>query len=305
MPDLRHLEYLVAIAEEGTFSAAAETLHITQPALTRMMQRLEEELRLELFERTKNRAELNDAGKLAVECAKTVLESARQMTDRMDRYRRSLTTLAVGFCAPGPTFPLIPRLTALYPEMTISSVLHPADTLREELRNGTFQMIALSHPWQEEDILCRSYVKENLMVSLPRTHPLADRKELQISDLAGLTMLLSSGLGIWQELHDKKMENVQFIVQNDRKALNELIFASEIPNFVTNLSVQYHISAVPENRIAIPLTDPEATVQFWLCVRKKYKNMLDNVTEGYSNGIIRNDSTSGILPGARNNRNWR
>jgi DNA-binding transcriptional LysR family regulator len=47
MPELRHLEYLVAIAEEGTFSAAAEALHITQPALTRMMQRLEEELGIE------------------------------------------------------------------------------------------------------------------------------------------------------------------------------------------------------------------------------------------------------------------
>ena len=280
MPELRHLEYLVAVAEEGTFSAAAEALHITQPALTRMMQRMEEELGLTLFERTKNRAELNEAGKLAVECAKTVLESARQMTYRMDSYRRSLTTLAVGSCAPGPTFPLIPRLTALYPEMTISSVLHPEDALREGLLNDTFHMIALSHPCQEADVLCHTYVKESLMVSLPRTHPLAGRKELRISDLAGLTMLLSSGLGIWQELHDKKMKDVQFIVQSDRKTLNDLIAVSDIPNFVTNLSIQYHISTVSENRIAIPLADPEATVQFYLCARKKNKKMLDNVTEG-------------------------
>lgn len=280
MPELRHLEYLVAVAEEGTFSAAAEALHITQPALTRMMQRMEEELGLTLFERTKNRAELNEAGKLAVECAKTVLESARQMTYRMDSYRRSLTTLAVGSCAPGPTFPLIPRLTALYPEMTISSVLHPEDALREGLLNDTFHMIALSHPCQEADVLCHAYVKESLMVSLPRTHPLAGRKELRISDLAGLTMLLSSGLGIWQELHDKKMKDVQFIVQSDRKTLNELIAVSDIPNFVTNLSMQYHISTVSDNRIAIPLADPEATVQFYLCARKKNKKMLDNVTEG-------------------------
>ena len=280
MPELRHLEYLVAIAEEGTFSAAAEALHITQPALTRMMQRLEEELGLELFERTKNRAELNEAGRLAVDCARTVLETAAQMTDRMERYRRSLTTLMIGSCAPGPTFTLLPRLTALHPEMTISSVLHPEDVLCEGLMNGTFQMITLSRPWQEKDVLCRSYVRESLMVSLPRTHPLAERKELQISDLAGLTMLLSSGLGIWQELHEKKMKDVHFIVQNDRKALHELISASDLPNFVTNLSRQY-ISFVPENRIAIPLIDPEATVQFYLCAKKKHKKLLDNVMEEF------------------------
>ncbi len=280
MTELRHLEYLVAIAEEGTFSAAAEALHITQPALTRMMQRLEEELGLELFRRTKNRAELNEAGKLAVECAKTVLESAAQMSDRMEHYRRSLTTLTIGSCAPGPAFSLIPRLTALHPEMTISSVLHPEDRLREELLNGTFQIIALSHPWQERDILCQSYVRESLMVSLPRSHPLASRKELKISDLAGLTMLLSSGLGIWQELHEKKMKDVHFIIQNDRKALHELISASDIPNFVTNLSRQY-ISFVPANRVAIPLSDPEATVQFYLCAGKKYKNLLDSITDQF------------------------
>lgn len=279
MPELRHLEYLVAIAEEGTFSAAAEALHITQPALTRMMQRLEEELGLELFERTKNRAELNEAGMLAVECAKTVLESVAQMTDRIERYRRNLTTLTIGSCAPGPTFTLIPRLTALHPEMTISSVLHPEAALREGLLNNTFQMIALSHPWQEKDVLCRSYVRESLMVSLPRTHALANRKVLQISDLAGMTMLLSSGLGIWEELHGNKMKNVHFIVQNDRRVLHELIAASDLPNFVTNLSSQY-ISFVPENRVAIPLADSDATVQFYLCARKKHTELLNSVTDG-------------------------
>ena len=278
MPEIRSLEYLVSIAGEGTFSAAAESLHVTQPALTRMMQRLESELGLELFERTKNRAELNEAGRLAVECAKKVLESAAQMTERMEQYRRSLTTLTIGSCAPGPTFTLIPSLTALRPEMTISSAMHPEDVLLENLLNGTFQMIVLSHPWQEKDVLCRFYVRERLMVSLPRSHPLANRKELRISDLAGLTMLLSSGLGIWQELHDKQMKGVHFIVQHDRKTLHELISASDLPNFVTNLSTNY-LSYVPENRVAIPLADPEATVPFYLCVGKKHEKLLDSVME--------------------------
>lgn len=119
------------------------------------------------------------------------------------------------------------------------------------------------------------------MVSLPRIHPLANNKELQISDLAGLTMLLSSGLGIWQELHENKMKGVQFIVQSDQKTLNELIVASDIPNFVTNLSRQYHISTVSEKRVVIPLTDPEATVQFYLCARKKDQKLLDSATEGF------------------------
>ena len=93
---------------------------------------------------------IQPSGKLAVECARKVLESADQMADRMERYRRSLTTLIVGSCAPGPTFTLIPRLTSLHPEMTISSALHPEDTLREGLLNDAFQLIVLSRPCADQ-----------------------------------------------------------------------------------------------------------------------------------------------------------
>ena len=278
MTELRYLQYLAVIAEEGTLSAAAEKLHVTQPALTRAMQRLEDEIGLSLFERSKNRVALNDAGKLAVECAKTVLGSAAQMDARMERYRRSLTTLTVGCCAPGPTFPLIPRLTSLYPDMTISSVLHPEEILKEEMRKGLFRLIALTRHWEEQDILCRPYFRETLMVSLPKSHPLAEQKQLRLSDLEGLTMLLSTGLGIWEDLHKNTIKNVHYIVQSDRKALNDLILASDLPNFVTNLSRMY-ISQIPENRVAVPLVDPEATVQFYLCARKKDRKLLDAAIE--------------------------
>ena len=60
----------------------------------------------------------------------------------------------------------------------------------------------------------------------------------------------------------------------------ELISASDLPNFVANLSRQY-ISFVPENRIAILLTDPEAFVQFYLCAGKKHKKLLDSEMEEF------------------------
>lgn len=275
MTELRYLHYLTVISQKGTLSGAAEALHITQPALTRAMQKLEEEMGLPLFERTKNRAVLNDAGKLAVDCAREVLEAEERLTARMESYRKSLTTVAVGVCAPGPTFTLIPRLTALYPGRTVVSELRPEEELPEALRRGAYQLAVLSTPLEEEGILCRPYVRESLMVSLPAAHPLARRPRLRLSDLDGLTMLLSTGLGVWQRLHDQ-MKNVRFIVQNDRKALHALVAASDLPNFVTNLSLQY-IAFVPENRVAVPLEDPEATVQFYLCARRKDRGMLEDV----------------------------
>ena len=278
MLELRHLQYLKTIAEEGTLSAASEKLHVTQPALTRAVQRLEQDMGLTLFERAKNRVTLNEVGVYAVECAKDVLEAAERMEAGMERYRRSLTTLTVGSCAPGPTFPLIPRLTALYQDMIISSVLQPENTLMDGMRKGAYQLIALSHPWKEQGVLWRPYVKEALMVCLPARHPLASRKQLRLSDLEGLTMLVFSGIGIWEDLH-RKIKNVHYIVQSDRKTLKDLIAASDLPNFITNLSMSYHISTVPEGRVVIPLSDPEATVQFYLCARQKDRKLLDAAAE--------------------------
>ncbi len=60
MPELELLYHLLAVNEYGTLSAAAEALHISQPSLSRSMQKLEAEFGTSLFERTKNKASLND-----------------------------------------------------------------------------------------------------------------------------------------------------------------------------------------------------------------------------------------------------
>ena len=207
MLELQHLEYLVMIAEEGTMSAAAEKLHLSQPALSRSMQRLEESLDLKLFERGKNRIELNAAGLLAVEQARMVLSSAREMQQRMDDYRRSLTTITIGSCAPAPAWLLIPELSSRYPGMTVTSYMKE-DGLLEDLKEGRCQYAILNHQPDEPGIVCRPYVKEQLAIMLPKHHPLASHDGLMLTDLDCITMLLFSELGIWQKLHDEKMQNI-------------------------------------------------------------------------------------------------
>jgi len=74
MIELLQLKQLVAFAEYGTLSKAAEMLHISQPTLTRTMQKLENEFDVLLFYRTKNKMELNENGKLAVIYANKILD---------------------------------------------------------------------------------------------------------------------------------------------------------------------------------------------------------------------------------------
>lgn len=73
------LEQLVAFAKTGTLSQAALELHITQPALSRSMKKLEEELGVPLFDRSKSKIALNETGKVAAKYGERVLEADREM----------------------------------------------------------------------------------------------------------------------------------------------------------------------------------------------------------------------------------
>ena len=92
MINFDELEQLIAFAKHGTLVKAADTLHISQPTITRTMKNIEDCFGVKLFERGKNRIRLNDTGKIAVEHAEKVLESARQMMTTVREYDKSLRT---------------------------------------------------------------------------------------------------------------------------------------------------------------------------------------------------------------------
>lgn len=146
MPDIYQLEYLISIAEHGTFSKAAKELHLSQSALSRSMQKLESELRVTLFERKKNKVELNRNGELAVECAKKVISQMQDMTEKVRIFDRNSRTISVGSCAPAPLLDIIPTLSNAYPDMAISSEMQEQDKLLQGLKDGIYHLIITSFP---------------------------------------------------------------------------------------------------------------------------------------------------------------
>lgn len=277
MFDLRQLEQLVVIAEQGTLSAAARELHLSQPALTRSMQRLENEFGIELFTHEKNRVTLNDAGLLAVEQARGVLGAAEGMKGRMHDYARAQKTVAVGSCAPGPMWLIATELIRHLTDKTVSTEMKAPDVLLDGLLREEYQVIVLDTPVKQDSIVCREYLTERLAVSLPPAHPLAKKKGILLSDLKGQTMLLYSDLGVWNKLRDDKMQDIRFIVQSERKAFADLVSASVLPNFTTNLSHLFG-ETPPLDRVEVPILDGESTMTFYLCVLKKNRKLLDHIT---------------------------
>jgi len=144
MIELYELEQLLAFAQYGTLSKAAEKMNLSQPSLTRTMQHIEDEFRVSLFLRSKNRIELNENGKLAVDYAKKVFDDMKDMVEQVRAHDRSQRTITVASYAPAPLWG-IPRIFSDYfPEMTVSTEIKKpgADPSRIERGNLSICLFA-------------------------------------------------------------------------------------------------------------------------------------------------------------------
>ena len=264
--EIYQLEQLFAFAECGILSGAAERLHLSQPALSRSMQRLEAELQVPLFDRQKNKIEFNENGRMAAEYARQVMEKCQDMISRVQAFDRSQRTILVGACAPVPLWEIPPLLSDLYPDRTISSEIRKNDVLLQGLRDDVYQLIILPYPVEESGISCVKYGEEHLYFSLPPAHPLSGSKGLCMKDLNGETMLLRNRLGFWRELTDQKMPDTRFLEQED-VAFEELVKSSALPSFTTDVALKRFGN--PTNRVNVPILDEEANVTYY-CLYKPY-----------------------------------
>ena len=269
--EIYQLEQLLAFAECGTLSGAAERLHLSQPALSRSMQRLEAELQVPLFHRQKNKIEFNENGRMAADCARQVLDKCQDMISRVQAFDRSQRTILVGSCAPMPLWEIPPTLSDLYPDRTISWEMRENDVLLQGLRDDVYQLIILPYPVEEPGISCVKYGEEHLYFSLPPAHPLSGSKGLYMRDLNGETMLLRNRLGFWRELTLRKMPDTRFLEQEDM-AFDELVRSSALPIFTTDAALDREVA--PLNRVNVPILDREANVTYYCLSQPQGRNDL-------------------------------
>lgn len=271
------LEQLAAFSRYGTLSCAAEKLHISQPTLTRSMQKLEAEFGVPLFHRTKNKLEFNENGKLAAEYADRILNQTGTMLESVRALDRAGRTISIGSCAPMPMVSSVQEAARLYPRMTISSECRDCEALIEGLQSGLYQIIILPYEPENPDVCFRKTGTETLFFALPHTHRFADKDGLYMEEMDGESMLLYSDIGFWHSLPRQKMPYSRFLVQTDRFAFEELISASVLPCFVSDISIARE--GVPQNRVIVPILDPEASVTYYtVCLKStlpKVKKMMN------------------------------
>ena len=145
------LRQLIAFAECGNLSKAAETVHTSQSALSRSMKNLEAELDVPLFMRTKNSISLTETGILAAERAKNVVSAHDDMILSVREAERKQHNFSFGSIAPAPIWNLTPILSEIFPGKTVNSDLRESETeLMQGLDGGTYNLIVLLRPIEKK-----------------------------------------------------------------------------------------------------------------------------------------------------------
>lgn len=272
MIEMYQLEQLLAIYNAGTISKAAEEMHISQPGLTRSIQRLEDSLGLQLFDRKKNKVVFNNNGIMAVKYAKKILHTKDEMVLQLQRYDRSQRIISIGSCAPAPIWGLNYIFNKIYPEMQILSEINSDENiLWKGLDDLKYSIIVLNHPIDDEKYICMDLFEEYLYLSVPPAHPLALFKEISFKELDGESILLLSKIGFWNEICLKMIPNSHLLVQEDNAVFNELTKLSALPNFRSNITIQRENN--DGNRVFIPITDKSAHIHYYAAFKKADKKI--------------------------------
>ncbi|GAA5524693.1 hydrogen peroxide-inducible genes activator [Microbulbifer aestuariivivens] len=191
---LNELRYIVTLAQEQHFGRAAERCFVSQPTLSIAVKKLEKELGVALFERSKTRVQATPLGERIAAQAQLVLEQASAIKDIASAGKDQLASpLSVGaIFTIGPyLFPhFIPQLQRAAPDMHLYVEEGYTATLRQRLRKGELDAIIIALPFTEPDVVTQPLYDEPFVVLMPAGHPLAKQESISPEQLSEDNVLL-------------------------------------------------------------------------------------------------------------------
>jgi DNA-binding transcriptional LysR family regulator len=193
--ELRHLRYFVAVGEEQHYGRGAQRLRVAQPALSRQIQALEAEVGFKLFDRLSRGVKLSTAGKLFLEEARRILQQVDDATKRAKRVASGQSgTLRAGFIESMSWHGVVPDSFRQFREHQPDAELQikPLSSLEQiqAVRSGQldagflFTIATIDRELAQLDI-----AMVNLMLAVPRGHPLAKSKALRLRDLSSASFI--------------------------------------------------------------------------------------------------------------------
>ena len=192
--NLRDLKYLVSVAQERHFGRAAEKSFVSQPTLSMQIKKMEDELGVQIFERSIKNFVITKLGQEIIKKAKIILREAEEIKNiaknSKDPFSGELRigafpTLASYF------FPqVVGKISKKFPQLKLLLIEEKTDELLHRLKNGEIDAAFIALPLQDESLESQKIFSEEFLLAVPQKHALSEKKKVQIKDLQGKTLML-------------------------------------------------------------------------------------------------------------------
>ncbi len=238
--ELDQLRYFLKVAELGSYTRAAEALLISQPALSRSIQKLEEEIGQPVLERRTRSVVLTDAGVLLESRARealTLLEDTKaQLTD--DGQVGRVRVGAIPTIAPYYLPRVLKRFASKFPQATVTVKETTTDHLLKGLQQGEIDLAILALPIEAKHLDVELLFEEELLLVLPDQHPLLDKTNIRTADVQPYPFVLLD------EAHCLSDNIVSFCKQRSFRPIS-VETTSQLAMVLELVSLGHGISLIP------------------------------------------------------------
>jgi len=191
--DLRKLRYFVAVADRLNFGRAAEALHIAQPVLSRQIRALEQELKVQLFERGNRATRLTPAGEALLDEARPLLAAADTVRRKVRDAAAGQRTFTVGFMPGLIVTPAVRELSRRHPDVAVEVLRTDWFNQTDVIRDGRADIGYLRLPADLRGLETEPLHAEPRVVVVPADHRLAGKDAVAVADLADEHLLQDPG----------------------------------------------------------------------------------------------------------------
>ncbi|AKO65032.1 LysR family transcriptional regulator [Methylophilales bacterium MBRSG12] len=249
---LSELKFIVAVAKEKNFRRAAEKCFVSQPALSLAIKKLEEELKISLFERNRTKVKITPIGEKIINQAIIVLDEASKLKDISNKGQEQLNTpLKVGLIysvAPYLLPLIIPVLRKKTPEMPLDVEENITKNLEVALKNGSIEAAVIALPFEIPGTECIPLYDEEFNVVVPTNHAWAKKKEIVAKDLSTEKVLLLNNEHCFSE------QVVEACPELSKKS--EVLQGNSLETIRNMVASNLGISVLPKTATAINYNNP-------------------------------------------------
>ncbi|MBO7745006.1 LysR family transcriptional regulator [Paenibacillus sp. MWE-103] len=271
--NFHQLHIFYTVADRGSFSAAAQALHMTQPAVTMQVQSLEDYFGTKLLQRSTKRIELTEAGRALMPYAQRSIDLIRETDQQMSKFTKQLKgRLQLGASLTIGEY-ILPRLLGPFgqefPHIAISMKVMNTAQIMEEIVNHQLNFGLIEAPVNHPDMHMEAVMSDELKLIVGKAHPLAGSREVELEDVMKYPIVLREQGSGTRLVMEEQLRKKQFSVA-DMKIVMELGSTGAVKSAVeAGLGLSFVSASSVKHEVAlgliqtIPIRDVHFKRQFY------------------------------------------